>query len=312
MSISKAVPKLILLAAMLLVPAFLQASPAQAYNYKLFSPRAYVEVPANIQACQNCKVDARILNDVKFIAEHFKLKVSQGRAPYPPSLTHGAGTSVDFVSSKRQNLYSAYVYLGGQGAIKSVQYGKRSTHLHVTWKSSARLNGKLVKPARWVRAISKPSETSCLPTEEPTLAGGCQGRPAQAATASASTRKVFSPRVYKRLPKRLALNRDVVDARIIGNVSFLVRKFGMTVTQGRAGSPPSLTHGSGTAVDFVPLFGTTWNEMKKPLRYLKNQGAINYVSLEPGSHLHVSWKDSYGNPGDGKLRPPARWVKVFG
>lgn len=137
------------------VPVSLQAAPHG--GKKVYNPREFARVPDGIVAkgAGKIMVDARILNNVRYIANTYDLKVTQGRAAYPPSRTHGDGASVDFGGSNH-NMKRAYGKLQGVTAIYEVKYNPGS-HLHVRWvtKLSADIgSGKLVPPRKWVMTFS--------------------------------------------------------------------------------------------------------------------------------------------------------------
>jgi hypothetical protein len=139
------------------------------------------------------------------------------------------------------------------------------------------------------------------------------GLVSSAQAASYGVVKMTSPRDYVTVPKKIqACTKCRVDARILGNVTYLANKFDMVVTQGRNKYPPSLTHGDGTAVDFVPGPGGSWKKVARAAKLAKNLKAIVYVRhFGKGDHLHISWANSCFSCSQGKLVKPRKWVKAF-
>jgi hypothetical protein len=133
-------------------------------------------------------VDARILPNVVYVARSYDLIVTQGRGAYPPSVSHGYGTSVDLVpagtSWKRsaERLAADLGWTPGCGsvgerpacdlvpAILAVYYngfpghgdpehcsGGCAPHIHVTWYGEmGPSDGQLHPPVPWLRVFPGP------------------------------------------------------------------------------------------------------------------------------------------------------------
>lgn len=144
----------------ILLSSFLFASLAFAGgphgSVKLKTPREYVKLPKSVMAKGHAKavVDARIKDNVRYIVNTYKLKVTSGRET--GHLTHGDGTGVDF-TGKTRSLRKAQAALERASAIVYV-LGPSSDipgfkdHIHVSWNSNCHGcgGGKLVDPRKWV------------------------------------------------------------------------------------------------------------------------------------------------------------------
>lgn len=66
---------------------------------RLFGPRKFVPVPAKYCAGRSCTVDARILPNLVYLMDKYKMVLSQGRNTdmNTPSVTHGDGTGADLI-----------------------------------------------------------------------------------------------------------------------------------------------------------------------------------------------------------------------
>jgi hypothetical protein len=188
------------------------------------------------------------------------------------------------------------------------------------------------------------------PTEpegaQPTLAsaGGCSasvggGRPGE-------VRRAFAARRLEALPARVTGGeRETCDARIVPDVVYLARRFGVLVTACYApsGHEPTGEHPLGAAVDVVPRDGD-WSRTLRlaealgwqsscalsgmapacadpPFRFIGYNGFPNHgdplhcVPCAGGPHLHLSWLTS-ASPGQPENRArygyePATWIEVF-
>jgi hypothetical protein len=155
--------------------------------------------------------------------------------------------------------------------------------------------------------------------------------------------RVSSPRAFRILPP-WAMSRgrppQLVDARIYGNVVWILRRYRLRVTAARETGHE--THGDGTAVDLVPVDGTTQPLWDASAGRLGNDlgwspacarsgtrpvcrlaPAIQFVGYDgyPGhgsprtcagacpAHLHLSWASPCF--GSGSLAAPCEWVMAF-
>jgi hypothetical protein len=133
---------------------------------------------------------------------------------------------------------------------------------------------------------------------------------------------------------------QAVDARIHGNVVWLLRRYDLRVTAAR--EPGHHTHGDGTAVDLAPAMGATqrdWDatagRLARDLGWTAgcgNSGARPSCQLKPAiqwigydgypshgsprtcsgscpAHIHVSWVS--GCYGSSALVAPCAWVMAF-
>jgi Transglycosylase SLT domain len=155
--------------------------------------------------------------------------------------------------------------------------------------------------------------------------------------------RITSPRGFRALPSwAMAGGRvpQLVDARIYGNVVWILRRYHLRVTAARESG--HRTHGDGTAVDLVPADGSTqpvWDA--SAARLARDLGwtpgcarsgsrptcplapAIQFIGYDgyPGhgsprtcsgscpAHLHISWASPcYGSS---SLTPPCQWVNGF-
>jgi hypothetical protein len=131
---------------------------------------------------------------------------------------------------------------------------------------------------------------------------------------------------------------QMVDARIVADVVWILRTYGLRVTAGRESG--HLSHGDGTAVDMVPATGNgqqAWDDsalrlaqdigwtpscagngaapacpLKAWVRFVGYNGYPNHgdpAHTGPMAHIHVSWSASAS--GAAELSPPNDWVRVF-
>jgi hypothetical protein len=177
-----------------------------------------------------------------------------------------------------------------------------------------------------------------------TSTGGCSasvagGRPGE-------VRRAFAPRSLEGLPAGVtAGGRETCDARIVPDVVYLARRFGVLVTDcySPSGHEPTGEHPLGAAVDLVPrdrdwsrtlrlaealgwegscaLSGTAPTCADPPFRFIGYNGYPGHgdpphcVPCAGGPHLHLSWLTS-ASPGQPENRArygyqPAIWIEVF-
>jgi hypothetical protein len=158
-----------------------------------------------------------------------------------------------------------------------------------------------------------------------------------------SAERVSAPRAYRPLPAwAMAPGHDVqfVDARIYGDVVWILRRYRLRVTAAREAG--HRTHGDGTALDLVPADPSGQDQWDASAgRLARNLGwssecagsgsrpscplapAIQFIGYEgyPGhgsprtcarrcaAHLHISWVSPCF--GSGGVSPPCAWVLSF-
>jgi hypothetical protein len=155
--------------------------------------------------------------------------------------------------------------------------------------------------------------------------------------------RLTAPRAYRTLPAwAMAGGRtpQLVDARIHGNVIWILRRYHLRVTAARESG--HRTHGDGTAVDLIPADGTTqpiWDAsagrlardlgwtpgcaqsgsrptcpLAPAIQFIGYDGYPSHGSPSTCSgscpaHLHISWASAcYGSSA---LTPPCQWVNGF-
>jgi hypothetical protein len=114
---------------------------------------------------------------------------------------------------------------------------------------------------------------------------------------------------------------ESVDARILGDVLYLIRTYRVTVTDGYApsGHEADGEHPLGLAVDLVPGPGGTWDDVDRLARWAeprqrRPRPPFRWVGYDGdpdhgrGHHLHLSW--THGPAQD--RRPPSSWVLTLG
>lgn len=161
--------------------------------------------------------------------------------------------------------------------------------------------------------------------------GECSDTTGPAQLNQATT--LYRPRSFAQVPSRyVSGDPEEVDARILPNVVYLARRYGLVVTQGRKPYPPSVSHGYGTSVDFVDADGQNWEDSAQraaeDLGWSSDCGSSGerpacdlvpailaiyyngYPNHGEGNHIHITWYGPMG-PSDGLLHPPLAWVKVF-
>lgn len=183
---------------------------------------------------------------------------------------------------------------------------------------------------------------------QPVLAsagGGC-GASAAPAGQLGQARRATSPRRLQALPADVtAGGSETCDARIVPDVTYLARRFGILVTDCYAptGHTPDGEHPLGAAIDAVPKDGD-WDRTLRlaravgwepscassgtrpacadpPFRFVGYNGFPNHgdpqscVPCAGGPHIHISWQTS-ASPGqpDNAARygyEPADWIEVL-
>ncbi len=155
--------------------------------------------------------------------------------------------------------------------------------------------------------------------------------------------KASSPRHLAPLPSAIGPGQQC-DARIVADVVYLARRFGLLVTAcySASGHAASGEHPLGTAIDAVPKDGDWertrhtaealgWKEecgasgvvpacARSPFRFIgynqySGHGDPSHCLCGGNAHLHLSWRTS-ASEGEPESRPhygyePASWVEVF-
>jgi hypothetical protein len=175
-------------------------------------------------------------------------------------------------------------------------------------------------------------------------AGGCAATPTSPKLGGA--RRAFAPRRLEALPGDVAAGgHEICDARIVADVVYLARRFGVLVTDCYAamGHAADGEHPLGAAIDAVPR-DRDWRRTARlaravgweptcassgvrpacadpPFRFVGYNGFPNHgdpghcIPCAGGPHLHISWQTS-ASPGQPDNRPrygyqPADWVEVL-
>jgi hypothetical protein len=159
-------------------------------------------------------------------------------------------------------------------------------------------------------------------------------------------RKAWAPRRLLALPAGVGASPGIeCDARIVPDVVYLARRFGVLVTACFAASGHEATgeHPLGAATDLVPRDGDWGRTMRlaqalgwkascaasgaapacarPPFRFIGYNGypdhgdPLHCLPCAGGPHLHLSWLTS-ASPGEPESRPrfgyePASWIEVF-
>lgn len=159
-------------------------------------------------------------------------------------------------------------------------------------------------------------------------------------------RRAFAPRRLAPLPAEVVAAPGIeCDARIVGDVVYLARRFGVLVTACYAASGHEATgeHPLGAAIDAGPRGGDWRRTMRlarfvgwrpscaasgaapacarPPFRFVGYNGYPNHgdpthcVPCSGGPHIHLSWHTS-ASPGEAENRArfgyePASWIEVF-
>jgi hypothetical protein len=153
--------------------------------------------------------------------------------------------------------------------------------------------------------------------------------------------KATAPRHLAPLPTSITVEHAAIecDARIVPDVVYLARRFGIVVTACYSGTGHDATgeHPLGAAIDAGPRDGN-WNrtmrlaravgwrgpsgEASPPFRWVGYNGALNHgdplhcTPCTGGPHIHLSWLTS-ASEGQSEWRPrysyeAASWIEVFG
>lgn len=175
-------------------------------------------------------------------------------------------------------------------------------------------------------------------------AGGCAATPATPHLGGA--RRAFASRQLRALPGDVtAGGQETCDARIVADVVYLARRFGVLVTDcySPTGHASDGEHPLGAAIDAVPRDGN-WGRTEKlaravgwepscaasgvrpacadpPFRFVGYNGFPNHgdpahcVPCAGGAHLHISWQTS-ASPGQPANQPrysyqPADWIEIL-
>ncbi len=189
-------------------------------------------------------------------------------------------------------------------------------------------------------APTEPIETA------PSSGGGCGGSALPSGSGPMGPiRKALAPRHLAALPRSVTSVPDTeCDARIIPDVVYLVRRFGVLVTACYGtGHEPAGEHPLGAAIDAVPRDGDWTRTMRAalaigwqpacatsgvapecahpPFRFIGYNGypdhgdPLHCVPCSGGPHLHISWltSASEGEPEAGLhyTYEPAGWIEVF-
>ena len=166
----------------------------------------------------------------------------------------------------------------------------------------------------------------------PSLGGGCAASVGAGTGPLGAVRKAFAPRHLEALPAGVAAGPGIrCDARIVPDVVYLARRFGVLVTACYSPSGHEATgeHPLGAAIDAVPRDGD-WSRTARlaravgwkpscaasgvapecarpPFRFVGYNGYPNHgdplhcVPCAGGPHLHLSWLTS-ASPGEPESR----------
>jgi hypothetical protein len=183
------------------------------------------------------------------------------------------------------------------------------------------------------------------PTPAPVSGGSCGGGGSAAGTGPMGpVSKETAPRHLAPLPSIAAGPGESCDARIVADVVYLARRFGLIVTDCYGtGHAPDGEHPLGAAIDAVPKDGD-WSRTqraaealgwrsscaasgvaptcaKPPFRFIGYNGYPGHGDpvhclCGTNAHIHVSWLTS-ASPGEPENRfryayEPAAWIEVFG
>lgn len=177
--------------------------------------------------------------------------------------------------------------------------------------------------------------------------GGCTASEELGSGPMGVVRKAFAPRRLATLPPDVsAVPGMQCDARIVPNVVYLARRFGILVTScyDATGHEATGEHPLGAAIDASPRDGDWGRTMRlaqavgwrpscaasavapecarPPFRFVGYNGYPNHgdplhcVPCIGGPHIHLSWRTS-ASEGQSENRPrysyePASWIEVFG
>jgi hypothetical protein len=183
---------------------------------------------------------------------------------------------------------------------------------------------------------------------QPVLAAGtaCAAPGAAGSGPLGPAHRAYAPRHLEPLPRDVAARAGIeCDARIVPDVTYLARRFGVLVTAcyAASGHDPSGEHPLGAATDLVPSDGD-WDRTlrlarflgwrpscaasgtapacaRPPFRFIAYNGYPDHgdpahcLPCAGGPHLHLSWLTSV-SPGEPESPPrfsyePATWIEVF-
>lgn len=192
---------------------------------------------------------------------------------------------------------------------------------------------------------SDPGAAEPAPAEGSSCGGGESALPSGAGPMG-PVRKAAAPRRLATLPAGVSAAPGIeCDARIVPDVVYLARRFGVIVTACFAASGHEATgeHPLGAATDLVPRDGDWSRTMRlatafgwrpscaasgvapecarPPFRFIGYNGypdhgdPLHCVPCGGGPHLHLSWLTS-ASPGEPEARArfsyePASWIEVF-
>jgi hypothetical protein len=178
------------------------------------------------------------------------------------------------------------------------------------------------------------------------LGGACTASEGAGSGPLGAVRKAFAPRRLAALPPGVAATPGTqCDARIVPDVLYLARRFGVLVTACYAASGHANTgeHPLGAAIDAVPRDGDWSRTMRlaravgwkpscaasgvapecarPPFRFVGYNGypdhgdPLHCVPCAGGAHIHLSWLTS-ASPGEPENRArsgyeAASWIEVF-
>ncbi|HSS05242.1 MAG TPA: hypothetical protein VLK89_08680, partial [Solirubrobacterales bacterium] len=176
--------------------------------------------------------------------------------------------------------------------------------------------------------------------------GGCAASVGLGAGSLGAVRKVYAPRQLALLPSDVSASPGIrCDARIVADVVYLARRFGVLVSSCYSPSGHEATgeHPLGAAIDAGPRDGdwtrtarlaraVGWSPScaasgvapacaRPPFRFVGYNGYPNHgdplhcVPCTGGPHIHLSWltSASLGEP-ENRVRSayePASWIEVF-
>ncbi len=178
------------------------------------------------------------------------------------------------------------------------------------------------------------------------LGGGCSASVGAGAGPLGPVRKAFAPRRLATLPASVSAYAGIrCDARIVPDVVYLARRFGVLISACYSPSGHEATgeHPLGAAIDAGPRDGD-WSRTARlaravgwkpscaasgvapecarpPFRFVGYNGYPNHgdplhcVPCAGGPHIHISWLTS-ASPGEPESRArygyePASWIEVF-
>jgi hypothetical protein len=183
--------------------------------------------------------------------------------------------------------------------------------------------------------------------QEEVVGGGCTASVGLGAGPLGAVRKAFAPRRLAVLPADVSASPGIrCDARIVPDIVYLARRFGVLVSSCYSPNGHEATgeHPLGAAIDASPRDGdwartarlaraVGWKPScaasgvapacaRPPFRFVGYNGYPNHgdplhcVPCPGGPHIHLSWLTS-ASPGEPENRAryayePASWIEVFG